>query len=105
VAVAQAVVGQQAQQAVEGQRGQVADVQEGLHQGDGAHGPVAAELRGVEQQPAVDGEEVVERQQLGGCGADRCRVIKPEEEEDRDLMVRLLTLMGLGSNWALSGCI
>ncbi|TNN48431.1 hypothetical protein EYF80_041357 [Liparis tanakae] len=77
VPVPQAVGGEQAQGAVERQRGQVAGVQGRLHQGDGAHGPVAAQLRGVEQQPGVHRQQVVEGQLPGGGGAYGRRVVKP----------------------------
>lgn len=79
--MAQAVVRQQRQQGVEEQRGPIAQVQERLHQRDGAHGPVAAELRGVEQQPGVDGEKVVEGHLPGGRRADGGGVVEPWETQ------------------------
>lgn len=56
VTVAQAVVSQQSKAGVEEQRGQVAQVQEGLHQRDGTHGPITAQLRWVQQQPRIHGK-------------------------------------------------
>lgn len=84
MAVAQAVVRQQAQEGVEEQRGQVAQVEQRLHQGDGAHGPVAAQLRRVQQQPGVDRQQVVEGQLSGGGRADRCRVVEPAAPHRRE---------------------
>lgn len=77
VSVLEAVVRQQSQEGVENQRGRVAQVQERLHQWDGAHGPVAAELRGVEQKPGVDGEKVVEGHLPGRSWADGSGVVEP----------------------------
>lgn len=82
VSVAQAVVSQQSQAGVEEQRGRVAQVQERLHQRDGPHGPVAAQLRGVQQQPRVHGKKVVEGHLSCGGGADCCWVIEPAKERD-----------------------
>lgn len=75
-----AAVRQQAQEDVEEQRGQVALVQRRLHQGNGAHGPVAAQLGRVEQQPGVDGQQVVEGQLAGWRRTDGCRVVKSEKD-------------------------
>lgn len=83
VSVAQAVVSQQAQGGVEHQGGQVTQVQQGLHQRNGAHSPVAAELRGVQQQPRIYGKQVVERQLSGGRVTDSCRVIKSTRRTEK----------------------
>lgn len=99
VSVAQAVVGQQAQERVEEQRGQVTEVEERLHQRDGAHGPVAAQLRGVQQEPCVHRKQVVESQLSGGRGADGCRVIKSARKKkvsgqmigNNDFLIKLQT--------------
>lgn len=77
VSGAQAVVSQQSQAGVEEQRGQVAQVQEGLHQRDGPHGPIAAELRWIQQQPRIHGKKVVEGHLSRGSGTDRCWIIEP----------------------------
>lgn len=77
VSVAQAVVGQQSQAAVKEQRGQVAQVQEGLHQRDGPHGPITAELRWVQQQPRIHGKKVVEGQLSRGSGTNCGWIIEP----------------------------
>lgn len=77
----QAVVRQQAQKHVERQRCQVTVVDGRLHQRDGAHGPVAAELRGVEEEPRVHRKKVVERQLSGGGGADRRGVVESTGED------------------------
>lgn len=76
MSVLEAVVSQHCQEDVEEQRSHVARVQERLHEWDGAHGPVAAELRGVEQKPGVDGEKVVEGHLSGRSRADGSRVVK-----------------------------
>lgn len=86
MSVVQAVVGQQAQERVEPQGGQVTVVQGRLHQRDGAHGPVAAELGGVEQEPGVHREQVVEGQLSGGGGAHRCWVIKSRRGQERGIV-------------------
>lgn len=77
VSVAQAVVSQQSQAGVEEQRGQVAQVQKGLHQRDGPHGPITAELRWVQQQPCVHGKKVVEGHLSCGSGTDGSWIIEP----------------------------
>lgn len=77
VSVAQAVVSQQSQAGVEEQRGRVPQVQERLHQGDGPHGPVAAQLRWIQQQPRIHGEKVVEGHLSCGGGTDCCWIIEP----------------------------
>lgn len=75
--VLEAVVRQHRQEDVEEQRSHVAGVQERVHKRDGAHGPVAAELRGVEQEPSVDGEKIVKGHLPGRSRADGSRVVEP----------------------------
>lgn len=77
VPVAQAVVSQQSQAGVEEQRGGVPQVQERLHQRDGPHGPVAAQLRWIQQQPRIHGKKVVEGHLPCGGGTDCCWIIEP----------------------------
>lgn len=77
VSVAQAVVSQQSQAGVEEQRGHVPQVQQRLHQRDGPHGPVAAELRWIQQQPRIHGKKVVEGHLSCGGGSDCCWIIEP----------------------------
>lgn len=79
--VAQAVASEQSQAGVEEQRGRVPQVQERLHQRDGPHGPVAAELRWIQQQPGVDGKKVVEGHLSRGGGTDRRWVIEPAKAQ------------------------
>lgn len=76
-----AVVGEQAQGHVEGHSGQIPEVQKGLHQRNGAHGPVAAQLWGIQQQPCVHREQVVKGQLPAGSGTDSCRVIKSTKKK------------------------
>lgn len=83
VPVAQAVASEQSQAGVEEQRGRVPQVQERLHQRDGPHGPVAAELRGIQQQPRVHGEKVVEGHLSRGGGTDCRWVIEPAKGQRR----------------------
>lgn len=83
VAVPKAVISQEAQQAIKYQCGKVARVQQGLHQGNSAHRPVTTKLRGVEQQPGIYWQEVVEGQLPGWGGADSSWIIKPDDRWER----------------------
>lgn len=87
-----AVIGQEAQQHVEDQGCQIAWVQYRFHQRNGAHGPVAAQLGRVKQEPAVDGQQVVEGELPGWRGADGRRVIEPATDlSDQTLSISITT--------------
>ena len=55
-------------------------VGEGLHQGDGAHGPVAAERGGQQQQASVHTQQVVVGELAGRGGGHAGRVIEPVDK-------------------------
>lgn len=66
------------EQTVRGQRRQVAHVPKALHQRDGAHGPVAAQVTWEQQQPQVHRGQVVVRELARGRRRHRGRIVEPE---------------------------
>lgn len=78
-----AVISQEAQHGIKYHCGEVARVQQGLHKRNSAHCPVTTQLRGVEQQPSVYWQEVVEGQLPGRGGADGSWIIKPDDRWNR----------------------
>lgn len=58
------------------------DVSEALDEGDGAHGPVAAEGGGQQQEPSIDTQQVVVGELSGRRRCHTRWVVESEEERD-----------------------
>lgn len=68
-------------EAVRPQGGQVSRIGKALHQRNGAHGPVAAEVTREQQQPQVDRYQIVVGQLPGWRGGNRGRIVEPVREK------------------------